>query len=107
MKVGKNSKQLIHAAVKARDANGLIDPTGSSVSFAFLVPGDSPAVGTVWTLGSWETITLAKGPQYRAKCLIGPGGSITLSVGSYAVWLKIDYAPELLQIEVDERLLIY
>lgn len=67
----------------------LVDPTGDSVSFAFMAPGVSPSP-TDFVSGSWQTIE----NNFYAICPVGPAGHI-LTVGAYLIWLKVTDAPEI------------
>jgi hypothetical protein len=94
--ISAQSKEYLKVPVSARNSLGVIDPTTGTAQFAFLVPENTPAAGTTWTNGTWETSTPsnAVGIVYKARCLIGPGGDITLTAGSYDVWLKVTYLTE-------------
>jgi hypothetical protein len=70
------------------------NPTGDTVQFAFMptptqVPQPSDLVA-----GAWETWTTDVLYPYRAKCLVGPGGTISLGIGTYIVYVKITDNPE-------------
>jgi hypothetical protein len=69
------------------------NPTADVVQFAFIQP--SPNIKPItsdWQTGSWIT---NPGPVYVAQCLVGPGaGGFPLTVGVYAIWLKIIDNPE-------------
>jgi hypothetical protein len=76
-----------------------INPISDVVQFAFIGPYATttqaadypPTVSTVWTNGSW----LSGATTPTAQILVGPsGGAITLGVGSYQVWLKVEDSPE-------------
>ena len=74
--------------------NGLaIDPTADTVTMAFKASGD-PAGGD-FKAATWETDATTTPPSYYARCLVGPGGTVTLAAGSYRVWTKIVDAPEI------------
>jgi hypothetical protein len=94
--ISAQSKEYVKVPVTARDSGGIINPITGSNAFAFLAPEATPAGGTTWTSGDWETVTQtgSGAPIYKARCLIGPGGSIQLVVGSYDVWLRITYQTE-------------
>lgn len=63
-----------------------IDPTSYTVEMAFIQGPDDPETGD-WKTGSWAVTVLG---GYLAQCLIGPdGGTITLPVGPWNVWVKI------------------
>ena len=82
------------AVVKADE--GLTDPTGDTVVMAFLdePPEDaSPASGD-WKTASWLTVSSTTPARYKAKCLVGPGGAVTLTEGTWWVWVKVVDTPE-------------
>lgn len=66
-----------------------VDPTSDVVEFAFEPTNADP---TSWTIGSWETIN----SRYFARCLVGPGGDVTLSVDGYWVWVRVTDNPEII-----------
>jgi len=88
-KISVLSTQYIRVSVSATDQGLSVDPTSSSVSFAFLASGEIPEDDD-WKSGDWETAN----NEYLARCLVGPDGSATLVAGTYKVWLKIVLAPE-------------
>jgi hypothetical protein len=74
--------------VSATKAGVAYNPTGDVVQFAFMptatqVPGSGDLV-----TGSWDTNTASILFPYNAKCLVGPGGTITLGIGIYIVYQK-------------------
>jgi hypothetical protein len=88
------SLEYVRAPVRALKNGVPFDPTGDTVQLAFLPTGSSPTSGD-WKTSSWEVG--AAGTQsatYFARCLVGPGGAITLALGVYVVWVKVTDAPE-------------
>ena len=77
------------------------DPTSASVYFAFLGPyatsqqaeAETPTSSTTFYTGSWGT-TLDYPTRYTAQCLVGTAGTVTLGVGTYTMWVKVDSSPE-------------
>jgi hypothetical protein len=74
--------------VAATKAGAPYNPTGDTVQFAFMptatqVPGSGDLVA-----GSWDTNQYSILFPYNAKCLVGPGGTITLGIGTYIVYQK-------------------
>ena len=47
-----------------------------------------------WKTAEWETDTTTDPDTYYARCLVGTGGTVALSDGTYRVWVKIIDAPE-------------
>jgi len=85
------SLAYVQVDVTAKAAGVIYDPTSDVVQFAFPVVGTDP-VGGDWQTGSWTT-DVGTG-RYLAQCLVGPGGTVTLDRGTYAVWVKITDSPE-------------
>jgi len=85
------SLQYVKTSVQARVNGVVINPTNDAVQFAFPAPGVNPVPGD-FKVGSWETTT---GGAYYARCLVGPGGTVALTVGTYDVWVKVTDNPEI------------
>lgn len=71
-------------------SNGvLVNPTSDEVQmgFSLLPPNPSGQPVTLypdpvtWYTASWETVTIGEVVAYYARCLIGPEGTVDLSVG--------------------------
>jgi hypothetical protein len=76
-----------------------INPTSDTVQFAFMPPGTNPGSGD-WHAGSWATT--ANG-GYQAQCLVGPAnGGVSLTVGTYVIWVKATDNPEIPVIPADQ-----
>jgi hypothetical protein len=85
------SKEYVPAAVTAPH-----DPTALTVMFAFTT--SEVAAGATWYSGSWDgAAVLQSDGTYRAiaQCMVGPGGTVTLAVGSYVVHVKVTDNPEI------------
>lgn len=67
------------------------DPHLDAVVLAFPVRGVDP-VALDWKTGSWE---LGSDGIWMARCLVGPGGTVTLTAGTYDAWVKITDSPEI------------
>jgi hypothetical protein len=79
------------------EKNGVpFDPTGLIVETAFV-----PAATTVepaptdWKTSDWETDPTGSEPVYFARCLVGPGGVVALSVDKYSVFVRVHDVPEI------------
>ncbi len=70
------------------------NPTGDAVQFAFMPTQTQVPQSGDWVSGAWETDTSNVLYPYAAKCLVGPGGTITLGIGNYVIYLKITDSPE-------------
>lgn len=87
------SKEYVKTEVSFTVAGVDTDPTADIVQFAFVAPGGDPVT---WYSGSWEVDnTTPSKPLRYARCLVGPGGAVTLAKGDYIVWLKIGDSPEI------------
>lgn len=74
--------------------SGLVQsPTGDVVTMAFMTSGQ-PTSGDFKT-ANWETDATGNPTRYFARCLVGPGGTTTLGVGVYVVWVKVTDSPEI------------
>jgi hypothetical protein len=87
--------QYVLVPVAAAKSGVPYNPTGDTVQFAFMptatkVPGSSD-----WQTGSWDTDTANVIYPYTAKCLVGPAGTITLGIGTYIIYVKIQDSPEI------------
>lgn len=88
------SLQYITVPMNVTKAGVPHDPTGDVVQFAFLLNiSGTPALAD-WVSGSWDTYDNYNYP-FVAKCLVGPGGTTTLTAGTYVIWLKITDSPEI------------
>ena len=83
------STRYVKCYVNVTQSGAVIDPTTGSIEFAFVGDGALPATGD-WKVGSWETTF----NEYLGRCLVGPTGTVTLTAGSYDVWLRYIKAPE-------------
>ena len=94
------SLQYVQVAVMATAAGAPYNPTVDTVAFAFMGGNTNPGP-TDWKAGSWDGTTIRQpGAAYQAQCLVGPGGTVTLTAGTYTMWIKITDAPEIPVINV-------
>lgn len=91
MELSALSTEYVRVPVIARENGTLVDPTGDIVEMAFVAPTVTPD-GDDWNAAEWET----DDDRYFARALVGPGaGAVaTLTVGEYAVWVKVTDNPE-------------
>lgn len=87
------SLDYVRVPVSAVSAGLPINPTSDQVQMAFPVHGLDPVAGD-WKTAIWETDATVTPNVYYARCLVGPGGTVTLSVGTYDVWCKVTDNPE-------------
>lgn len=57
----------------------------SVVEFAFEAEKVEKPADTDWVAGSWDS----DDTEAVARILVGPGGAVTLAVGSYWVWVRV------------------
>ena len=92
------SLQYLRCHVSAAvNGNIAYNPTVDPVYFGFVATsaGTTATVPASWTLGSWETDTIAGQTAYVAKILVGPGGAFVPAAGtSWYVWVKVTDSPE-------------
>jgi hypothetical protein len=68
-----------------------INPTSDTVQMAFLsVPPPTQPTSLQWNTAAWQSLSI----PYVALCLVGPGGTITLTQGEWYVWIKVTASPE-------------
>lgn len=106
--ISAQSKQYVIVEVEGQDDNGVINPTGLAVAFAFLPQDTVPTGATTWYAGSWFTVTqTGLDPIYKARVLIGPGGGVvTLTEGSWDVYVRVTHPTEV-PIEKADTIYIY
>lgn len=85
-----SSLQYVPVVVTALGGN----PTTDVVAIAFTAPGADPQT-TDWKTASWNTGVNPGVNQYLAQCLVGPGGTVQLTVGTYAIWVRVTDNPEI------------
>ena len=71
------------------------NPTGDAVAFAFMPTATQVPQVSDWVSGSWDTNQASVLFPYSAKCLVGPGGTITLGIATYVAYLKVTDNPEI------------
>ena len=82
------SLEYVRVPVTASKSGVAYDPTADAVAMAFQA---TPAAPSLFYNGAWETT----GTAFYALCLVGPGGVVQLSPGTWYVWVKITDAPEI------------
>lgn len=88
------SLEYVRVPVAATSAGAAVNPTADVVKMAFIAPEATPAAGDL-KAASWDTDPTTTPPTYRAQCLVGPGGTITLAAGLYVVWVQVTDSPEI------------
>jgi hypothetical protein len=92
--ISSASKEYVRVPVAARSSGAAIDTTADTVVMAFLAGAGPPESGD-WKSASWDTDATTYPPTYLAQCLIGPGGTVTLTAGVWTVWVKVTDSPEI------------
>lgn len=87
------SKQYVKVRIKAYEDGAPVNPTAGTVEMAF-VPYDQDPVTPSWQSAQWETSGTGANAVYYARCMVGPGGTVTLTEGLYDVYVKINDATE-------------
>ena len=89
------STEYVLVPIAATKAGVAYNPTGDVLQFAFMpTPTQIPGVSD-WVAGVWESVPSNILYPYNAKCLVGPtGGTISLGMGTYVIYLKITDNPE-------------
>ena len=82
------SLNYVKVAVSATDSGSAVDITSGTVTMAFTAVGTEPVSGD-WKTASWETDATRTPNRYYARCLVGPSGTVTLTDGTYDVWVKV------------------
>ena len=81
--------------VAATAAGQPVNPTGDPVQFAFMPTATQVPQPADLVMGSWDANPSSILYPYNAKCLVGPGGTITLGIGTYIVYQKTVDNPQI------------
>lgn len=71
------------------------NPTSDVVQFAFLAQATQTPQPSDWVTGSWASDPSNVLYPQSAVCVIGTGGTITLGVGRYMVYVRVYDSPEI------------
>lgn len=95
LEISTASLAYVRVRVVVTKAGAVYDPTGDTVGMAFLQAGATPTSGDFKT-ATWETDNASTPgtPAYRAMCLVGPGGTVALTAGTYMTWVRVTDSPE-------------
>lgn len=91
--ISASSLEYVRVTVQASASGSAVDPTGDTVQLAFMSTSAAPASGDL-KAASWETDSTTTPPTYKARCLVGTGGAVALTAGTYHVWVKVTDSPE-------------
>lgn len=89
--IASSSVEYVRVPVSASAAGVAVDPTADTVQMAFLATASAPVSGD-WKTASWETDASTNPDTYYARCLVG--SAVTLTAGTYTVWVKVTDSPE-------------
>lgn len=102
------SLQYICVPVSAQTIAGVAhNPTGDTVAMAFMPQVTQVPQNADWQAAIWATRTSDVLNPYAACCLVGPGGTIQLSIGTYIIYVKITDSPEVPVLQASLQLEIY
>lgn len=96
VRVSSLSTTYVKCRISAKENGVDANPTSGTVEFAFIPDSASnpnPVSGD-WKAGSWESALDGGVYSYWGRCLIGSGGVVTLTAGSYDVWVRVTKSPE-------------
>lgn len=98
-RIDSTSLEHLRFPVFADTAGAPYNPTADTVAVAFMTaPNTKPATGD-WKTGGWDTTAIG---TYVATVLVGTGGAVALTPGTYYVWVRITDNPEIIVREVGE-----
>lgn len=98
------SIEYVRVRVQAKASGVAVNPTADTVTMAFVSDGTTPS-GATFKTSSWETDTTTDPDTYYARCLVG--SAVTLTAGTYEVWVKIVDSPETPVIRAKGKLVVY
>lgn len=90
--VSSLSKTYVFVEIHATESGALVNPSALPVEMAFPLQAVAPVSGD-WKTASWEVVA-GTPVQYRARCTVGPSGTVTLAAGRYDIWVRITTSPE-------------
>lgn len=82
------SENYVKVPVSATDSGASVNISTGTVTMAFTAVDTEPVSGD-WKTATWETDATRSPARYYARCLVGPGGTVTLTDGDYDVWVKV------------------
>ena len=102
------SLEYVAIPVAAVTLNGAAyNPTGDSVQMAFMPqPSQYPQL-TDWQTAIWSTNANNVLYPYAANCLVGPGGTIQLGIGTYVMYVKVTDNPAIPVERAPLQLMVY
>lgn len=105
--ISQLSLQYVGVPVKATSISGTaVNPTADPVFMAFMPQATQVPQNADWKSAVWATRSNNILEPYAAECLVGPGGTVQLGIGTYVIYVKVTDNPEIpvlqasLQLEV-------
>lgn len=96
IQISGQSLQYVGVPVKALLTTGVpFDPTGDPVAMAFMPQATQAPGSGDWKTAIWATRASDIIFPYAALCLVGPGGTIELDLGTYYMYVKVTDNPEI------------
>jgi len=89
LRISTESKEYVKVPVTAKKSGIAFDPTGDVVKMAFSA-SEHLGVSPTWLTASWES----GAGRYWARCVVGPGGVVQLTAGTWWVFVQITDNPE-------------
>lgn len=94
--ISQLSLQYVGIPVKAETLAGVsANPTAYTVQMAFMATATQVPQNADWQTAVWATVAGNLLYPYAAYCFVGPGGTITLGLGTYVIYLKVTGSPEI------------
>ncbi len=102
------SLQYVGVPVKAVNPDGTTkNPTADPVAMAFMPQATQVPQNADWQSAVWATRAGDILNPYAAACLVGPGGTITLAIGTYIIYVKVTDSPEIPILQASLQLEVY
>ena len=93
--ISRQSLQYVGVPVKAVLTTGAaLNPTSDPVYMAFLPQATQQPASGDWKTAIWAARASDVIYPYAAFCLVGPGGTTELDLGTYVMYLKVTDNPE-------------
>ena len=102
------SLQYVSVPVAAKTLTGAsYNPTGDTVQMAFMPQATQVPQPSDWQAAIWSTVPANVLFPYAANCLVGPGGTIQLGIGTYVIYVMIGDNPEVPVLQAPMQLEIF
>ena len=102
------SLQYVGVPVKASLLTGVsFNPTSDPVAMAFMPQATQVPQNTDWQTAVWSARPGDILNPYAAYCLVGPGGTIQLSIATYVIYVRVTDNPEIPVLQASLQLEVY